>query len=50
LGELENISFGHGVSLLRWRSGKSRNPNSVVKLKDMESGAEIVIAFKAAQQ
>jgi hypothetical protein len=29
---------------------KSRNPNSVVKLKDLESGAEIVIAFKAAQQ
>ena len=28
---------------------KSRNPNSVVKLKDLESGAEIVIAFKAAQ-
>ena len=28
---------------------KSRNPNSVVKLKDLESGKEIVVAFKAAQ-
>jgi len=28
---------------------KSRNPNSVVRLKDLENGAEIVIAFKAAQ-
>jgi hypothetical protein len=28
---------------------KSRNPNSVVKLKDLESGEEIVVAFKAAQ-
>jgi hypothetical protein len=25
---------------------KSRNPNSVVKLKDLESGKEIVVAFK----
>lgn len=29
---------------------KSRNPNSVVRLKDLESGEEVVIAFKAAQQ
>jgi hypothetical protein len=29
---------------------KSRNPNSVVKLKDLKTGEEIVIAFKAAQQ
>ena len=28
---------------------KSRNPNSVVRLKDLESGEEIVIAFKVAQ-
>ena len=28
---------------------KSRNPNSVVKLKDLESGEEIIIAFKSAQ-
>ena len=25
---------------------KSRNPNSVVRLKDLESGEEIVVAFK----
>ncbi len=29
---------------------KSRNPNSAVKLKDLESGEDIVIEFKAAQQ
>ena len=28
---------------------KSRNSNSVVRLKDLKSGAETVIAFKAAQ-
>jgi hypothetical protein len=38
------------LALLAAQILKSRNPNSVVKLKDMESGAEIVIAFKAAQQ
>ena len=26
LGELENVSVGHGVSLLRWRSGRLRTP------------------------
>src|SRR5208282_5790312 len=26
LGELENVSLGHGVSLLRWRSGGSNTP------------------------
>jgi hypothetical protein len=29
---------------------KSRNPNSVVKLKDLQTGEEFVIAFKSAQQ
>ena len=29
---------------------KSRNPNSVVKLKDLKTGEEIVIEFKAGQQ
>ena len=29
---------------------KFRNPNSVVRLNDLKTGAEIVIAFKAAQQ
>ena len=28
---------------------KSRNPNSVVRLKDLRSGEAIVIAFKVAQ-
>src|SRR5260221_5090160 len=27
LGELENVSVGHGVSLLRWRSGGPNNPH-----------------------
>ena len=27
LGELENISIGHGVSLLRWRSGSFEHPH-----------------------
>jgi hypothetical protein len=29
---------------------KSRNPNSVVRLKDLKTGEETVIAFKAVQQ
>jgi len=29
---------------------KSKNPNSVVKLKDLQTGEEVVVAFKAAQQ
>ena len=28
---------------------KSRNPNSVVRLKDLKTGEETVIAFKTAQ-
>ena len=28
---------------------KSRNPNSVIRLKDLKTGEEIVIAFKAAR-
>ena len=28
---------------------KARNPNSVVKLKDLQTGEEIVIAFKGGQ-
>jgi hypothetical protein len=27
MGELENISVGHGVSLLRWRSGGLKHPH-----------------------
>jgi hypothetical protein len=29
---------------------KSRNPNSVVRLKDLQTGQEIIIAFKGGQQ
>jgi hypothetical protein len=29
---------------------KSRNPNSVVKLKDLQTGEEIVIGFKSPGQ
>jgi hypothetical protein len=29
---------------------KSRNPNGVVRLKDLQTGEEIVIAFKAGLQ
>jgi hypothetical protein len=29
---------------------KARNPNSVVKLKDLQTGEEIVIAFESRQQ
>jgi hypothetical protein len=28
---------------------KSRNPNSVMRLKDLHSGEEIVVAFKSVQ-
>ena len=34
------------LALLAAQILKSRNPNSVVKLKDLESEEEIVIAFK----
>ena len=29
---------------------KSRNPNSVVRLKDLKTGEEVIIAFEVAQQ
>jgi hypothetical protein len=29
---------------------KSRNPNSVIRLKDLKTGEEMVIAFKSGQQ
>ena len=45
----EPIATGR-IALLAAQILKSRNPNSVVRLKDLESGEEIVIAFKAAQQ
>jgi hypothetical protein len=38
------------LALLAAQILKSRNPNSVVKLKDLQTGEEIIIAFKAVQQ
>ena len=38
------------LALLAAQILKSKNPHSAVRLKDLKSGAEIVIAFKAAQQ
>ena len=37
------------LALLAVQLLKSRNPNSVVRLKNLETGEEIVVAFKAAQ-
>ena len=34
------------LALLAAQTLKSRNPNSVVKLKDLKTGEEIIIAFK----
>ena len=38
------------IALLAAQTLKSRNPNSVVKLKDLKTGEETVVALKAAQQ
>ena len=38
------------LALLAAQILKSRNPNSMVKLKDLQTGEEIIIAFKAVQQ
>ena len=37
------------LALLAAQILKSRNPNSAVKVKDLKTGEEIVVAFKAAQ-
>jgi len=37
------------LALLAAQILKSTNPNSVVKLKDLKTREELVIAFKAAQ-
>ena len=37
------------LALLAAQILKSRNPGSVVRMKDLKTGEEIVIAFKAAQ-
>ena len=38
------------LALLAAQILKSRNPNGVVRLKDLKTGEEIVIAFKRTQQ
>ena len=38
------------LALLAAQILKSRNPNGVVRLKDLKNGEEIVVAFKGAQQ
>ena len=38
------------LALLAAQILKFKNPRSAVRLKDLESGEEIVIEFKAAQQ
>ena len=38
------------LALLAAQILKSRNPNSAVKVKDMKTGEETVIAFRTAQQ
>ena len=45
-----NLSGPKGARFLAAQILKSRNPNSVVKLKDLKTGKEIVIAFKLGQQ
>jgi hypothetical protein len=37
------------LALLAAQILKSRNPNSVVKLKDLQTGEEIIIAFKGVR-
>jgi hypothetical protein len=38
------------LALLAAQILRSRNPHSAVRLKDLKTGEEIVIEFKAAQQ
>ena len=38
------------LALLAAQILKSRNPNSVIRLKDLQTGEEIVVAFKTGQQ
>jgi hypothetical protein len=37
------------IALQSARFLKSRNPNSVVKLRDLQTGEEMVVAFKSGQ-
>ena len=38
------------IALLAAQILKSKNLNSVIRLKDLKTGEEIVVAFKAGQQ
>jgi len=38
------------LALLAAQILKSRNPNGVVRLKDLKTGEEVIIAFEVAQQ
>jgi hypothetical protein len=38
------------LALLAAQILKSRNPNSAIKVKDLKTGEEIVVSFKAAQR
>src|SRR5260370_39267761 len=48
LGELENVSVAHGVSLLRWRSGGQNNPHDTPPYLFMPSPAFAHSSFTAA--
>ena len=38
------------LALLAAQILKSKSPNSVVKLKDLQTGEEIIVGFKSGQQ
>jgi hypothetical protein len=40
---------GQDIALQTARLLKSRNPNGVVKMKDLRTGEETVVAFKSGQ-
>ena len=42
--------YQRDLALLAAQILKSRDPNSVIKVKDLKTGKETVITFKAAQQ
>src|SRR5262245_16992753 len=46
LGELENISLGHGVSLLRWRSGGVKHPHDTPPYPLMPSPTFALSSFR----
>ena len=49
-GVLRTYRDRKDLALLAAQILKSRNPNSAVKMKDLKTGEEIVIAFKGTQQ